>query len=58
MVLNLSGAGSVSHSIIMKLSNVRNQWFHSFAAVGEFGSRSRRSGFSRRFMMMEVVVVS
>ena len=57
MVLNLSGAGSVPHSI-MKLSNVRNQYFHSFAAVGEFGSRSRRSGFSSRFMMMEVVIVS
>ena len=57
MVLNLSGAGSVPHSI-MKWSNVRNQCFYSFATVGEFGSRSRRSGFSRRFMMMEVVVVS
>ena len=54
MVMNLSGAGSVTHSI-MKLSNVRNQCFHSFAAVGEFGSRSRWSGFSIRFVMMEVV---
>ena len=57
MVLNLSGAGSVPHSI-MKLSNVRNHCFHSFAAVREFRSRSRRSVFSRRLMMMEVVVVS
>ena len=57
MVLNLSEAGSVPHSV-MKLSKVQNQCFHSFAAVGEFGSRSRRSGFSRGFMMMEVVIES
>ena len=50
IVQYLSGA-PFPHSAI-KLLNVRSHYFHSLAAVGEFGCESSRSGF-RRFMVSD-----
>ena len=47
-VLNLFGARSPHSSI--KLVKVLCQYFHYLAAVGEFGSKSKREGFGRASM--------
>ena len=50
IVRYLSGV-PLPHSAI-KLLNVRSQYFHSLAAVGELGFRFSRLGF-RRFMVSD-----
>ena len=52
-VLNLFGAHSPHTSI--KLVKVLFQCFHCLAAVGEFGSRSKREGLSRVSMVTTIV---
>ena len=42
MIRCLLGTGSISHSM-MKLSNIRRQCLHSFAALGALGSKSSLS---------------
>ena len=51
MIVRYLSDAPFPHSAI-KLLNVRSQYFHSLAAVGEFGSGSSRSGF-RRFMVSD-----
>ena len=40
-----------------KISYVRRQCLHYFAALGALGSKSSRSGFMRRFMMTDLLSV-